>query len=103
MEQCLSPASNTIVLTTVNKNDISRYGDIFPNPSTGIFYWNSNFDGIIKVQNSTGKIISEIKVSKNHNKVVIDLNIFSDGIFFLSGYSETGEELFSGQKIIKSK
>lgn len=103
MEQCLSPASNTIVLTTVNKNDISRYGDIFPNPSTGIFYWNSNFDGIIKVQNSTGKIISEIKVSKNHDKVVIDLNIFSDGIFFLSGYSETGEELFSGQKIIKSK
>lgn len=103
VKQCLSPESNTLVLTTVNKNDISRHGEIFPNPSNGIFYWKSNFNGFIRIQSSTGKIISELKVSMGNNKTAIDLSSYADGIYFLSGYAESGEELFSSQKLLKNK
>lgn len=103
VKQCLSPESNTIVLTTVDKNDISRHGEIFPNPSNGLFYWKSNFDGFIRIQSSTGKIISELQVKKNSVKMIIDLSNYADGIYFLSGYSESGEELFSSQKLLKTK
>jgi hypothetical protein len=76
-------------------NEIS----IYPNPSNGVFFIQSNLDdnnGVIRVYNPYGKLILEKNIIQNNNK--IDLSDCSSGIY-VAIY--TSNKLHVQQKIIK--
>lgn len=69
---------------------------IYPNPSNGIVYFSSQFDGTIKIVNVAGKTV----VKRQHTgsqKTAIDLTSFPKGIYFGQFTTEQGQ---STQKLV---
>ena len=75
-----------------NKN----YFSIYPNPTNGIFYIETNQIGNYIIINSIGKIIKEFEV-KNENKILMNYSDFNSGIYFIINPEN---KQFSRQKIV---
>lgn len=77
--------------------------NVFPNPSTGIFYYELNIDAPsdleIQVLDLSGKIVYSQKANQDKT---FDLNHLTNGIYFTRFASKT-ESLYSVHKLILSK
>lgn len=91
-------------INNINSNDINVF--TYPNPS--MTFINIVFDKIrteirtIEIYNKTGKIVEEIMIPINQNKISIDINDFPEGIYLFSLINKDGFKISSG-KFIKVK
>jgi hypothetical protein len=77
----LNMGNTTAIENQVIKNDVFN---VYPNPSTGLFYVSSNKqieNGNIRVYNALGQLISTQSI--NGVNVTIDLQNFQNGIYIL--------------------
>jgi hypothetical protein len=75
---------------------LKNYFSIYPNPTNGIFYIETNQEGNYLIVNSIGKIIKEFDV-KNENKILLNFIDFNSGIYFIINPEN---KQFSRQKIV---
>jgi len=72
---------------------------IYPNPTSGLLYINTNFDGEFLIVNQLGQTIKTFKVSANLENN-INVENFADGIYYIKGTNGTK---ISCQKLIIKK
>lgn len=91
-------------IENINSNDLKVC--VYPNPSMTKI--NIEFDKsksevrTINFYNNTGRIVEEIIIPINENKITIDIDNFPDGIYLFSLINKDGYKIFSG-KFIKNK
>ncbi len=77
---CVSEFSNEIIITPLSLRDEKQLDiHVYPNPSTGIFYFTGNDLQSIQVYNHLGALILSIDQLENS----VDLSQFSNGIYHL--------------------
>ncbi len=104
---CSSISSNTINVTTtgLDANSNANLFTLYPNPTSGIVSLNVNIldqPAYIELVNELGQTMNStsIKSCKASCKVTLDLNLFSNGVYFVKLISENATEF---QKIILNK
>jgi hypothetical protein len=72
---------------------------LFPNPSTGVFYMKSEVEGKISVFNISHQVISTFSHTPVNSVSEIDLRQFQVGVYYVQFISKDGE--VHREKIIK--
>jgi hypothetical protein len=87
---------NTVECALSNEEIIENKFSVYPNPSSNIIHLNSNLDANYKLISILGKQVANGNISIGDN--LIDISIFSSGVYFLKINTLKGTEIL---KIIK--
>jgi hypothetical protein len=81
-----SVTSNCFTFSTLGTSDFEVSQDfvIYPNPSSGIVNFKSDFDGEFCIINQLGQTIKTFKV-KSEGVNVINLEQFNEGVYYIHG------------------
>lgn len=92
----ISEAELTAWMSVQNFNVQSAL-NIYPNPSNGIFYMNSDYDGTVEIMNAAGQIILTQAVTRK-DEFKFDISAYADGLYFVTLVTDQGR---ASQRLIK--
>jgi alpha-tubulin suppressor-like RCC1 family protein len=92
--------SNCINVTGISDEitKVDLLHNIFPNPTGGKFYVESNFSHQIEIYDALGRLIDSYNITQNLQ--TIDISQAADGIYFIKSFSK---DFYAVKKMVKGK